>query len=104
MDKEIGTYAVKKGLAQMLKGGVIMDVVTAEHAKIAEEQLRDYKEMVSHNGDAWNADVLFELERRLYFAMVAEHKAQLKDECKCVLPSHTCYACDLLAEYRRSER
>jgi pyridoxal 5'-phosphate synthase pdxS subunit len=28
---------VKKGLAQMLKGGVIMDVVTAEHAKIAED-------------------------------------------------------------------
>ncbi len=32
-----GTYTVKKGLAQMLKGGVIMDVVTAEHARIAEE-------------------------------------------------------------------
>ncbi|MBI5755097.1 pyridoxal 5'-phosphate synthase lyase subunit PdxS [Candidatus Peregrinibacteria bacterium] len=31
------TFALKKGLAQMLKGGVIMDVVTAEHAKIAEE-------------------------------------------------------------------
>ncbi len=37
MDKERGTFAVKKGLAQMLKGGVIMDVVTAEHARIAEE-------------------------------------------------------------------
>src|SRR5438128_11057508 len=32
-----GTFKVKAGLAQMLKGGVIMDVVTAEHAKIAEE-------------------------------------------------------------------
>jgi pyridoxal 5'-phosphate synthase pdxS subunit len=32
-----GTFAVKKGMAQMLKGGVIMDVVTPEHAKIAEE-------------------------------------------------------------------
>jgi pyridoxal 5'-phosphate synthase pdxS subunit len=32
-----GTLAVKKGLAQMLKGGVIMDVVTPEQAKIAEE-------------------------------------------------------------------
>ena len=32
-----GTWTVKSGLAQMLKGGVIMDVVTAEHAKIAEE-------------------------------------------------------------------
>jgi pyridoxal 5'-phosphate synthase pdxS subunit len=31
------TFTVKKGLAQMLKGGVIMDVVTAEHAKIAED-------------------------------------------------------------------
>jgi pyridoxal 5'-phosphate synthase pdxS subunit len=34
---ETGTATVKRGLAQMLKGGVIMDVVTAEHAKIAEE-------------------------------------------------------------------
>ncbi len=37
MKESKGTWAVKKGLAQMLKGGVIMDVVTAEHAKIAEE-------------------------------------------------------------------
>ncbi len=34
---ETGTWKVKTGLAQMLKGGVIMDVVTVEHAKIAEE-------------------------------------------------------------------
>jgi len=32
-----GTWTLKTGLAQMLKGGVIMDVVTADHAKIAEE-------------------------------------------------------------------
>ncbi|HJM75658.1 MAG TPA: pyridoxal 5'-phosphate synthase lyase subunit PdxS [Dehalococcoidia bacterium] len=31
------TWTVKAGLAQMLKGGVIMDVVNVEHAKIAEE-------------------------------------------------------------------
>ncbi len=37
MSVETSTWATKKGLAQMLKGGVIMDVVTAEHAKIAEE-------------------------------------------------------------------
>ena len=37
MEKETGTWTVKVGLAQMLKGGVIMDVVTPEHAKIAEE-------------------------------------------------------------------
>ncbi|MGD8822375.1 MAG: pyridoxal 5'-phosphate synthase lyase subunit PdxS [Anaerolineales bacterium] len=37
MEKEVGSFTVKKGLAQMLKGGVIMDVVTAEHARIAEE-------------------------------------------------------------------
>ena len=37
MNKEIGTVTVKRGLAQMLKGGVIMDVVTPEHARIAEE-------------------------------------------------------------------
>jgi pyridoxal 5'-phosphate synthase pdxS subunit len=37
MELQTGTFAVKKGLAQMLKGGVIMDVVTPEHAKIAED-------------------------------------------------------------------
>jgi pyridoxal 5'-phosphate synthase pdxS subunit len=35
--KETGTWRVKAGLAQMLKGGVIMDVVTADQAKIAED-------------------------------------------------------------------
>ncbi len=34
-EKQVGTWAVKVGLAQMLKGGVIMDVTTAEQAKIA---------------------------------------------------------------------
>src|SRR5215212_24569 len=34
---EKSTLTTKKGLAQMLKGGVIMDVVTAEQARIAEE-------------------------------------------------------------------
>ena len=37
MEGQTNTFTVKKGLAQMLKGGVIMDVVTAEHAKIAED-------------------------------------------------------------------
>jgi pyridoxal 5'-phosphate synthase pdxS subunit len=32
-----GTFPVKRGLAEMLKGGVIMDVVTPEHAKVAED-------------------------------------------------------------------
>ena len=36
-NEDKGTFTVKKGLAQMLKGGVIMDVVTPEHARIAEE-------------------------------------------------------------------
>jgi len=35
--REIGTMRVKTGLAEMLKGGVIMDVVNAEQAKIAED-------------------------------------------------------------------
>jgi pyridoxal 5'-phosphate synthase pdxS subunit len=34
---QVGTWRLKVGLAEMLKGGVIMDVVTAEHAKIAED-------------------------------------------------------------------
>ncbi|HLB44507.1 MAG TPA: pyridoxal 5'-phosphate synthase lyase subunit PdxS [Candidatus Limnocylindrales bacterium] len=37
MSEDKSTWTTKKGLAQMLKGGVIMDVVTAEHAKIAED-------------------------------------------------------------------
>ena len=37
MEKQIGTSTVKRGLAQMLKGGVIMDVVTPEQAVIAQE-------------------------------------------------------------------
>ncbi|MEN9854040.1 MAG: hypothetical protein RLZ30_149 [Actinomycetota bacterium] len=36
-EKYEGTDLVKRGLAEMLKGGVIMDVVTAEQAKIAED-------------------------------------------------------------------
>jgi pyridoxal 5'-phosphate synthase pdxS subunit len=37
METQHGTDRVKRGLAEMLKGGVIMDVVNAEQAKIAEE-------------------------------------------------------------------
>lgn len=36
-EKNLGTPLVKRGLAEMLKGGVIMDVVNAEQAKIAED-------------------------------------------------------------------
>ena len=36
-DSVVGTDRVKRGMAEMLKGGVIMDVVTAEQAKIAED-------------------------------------------------------------------
>src|SRR5213592_1816445 len=35
--RDEATFRVKAGLAEMLKGGVIMDVVTPEHAKIAED-------------------------------------------------------------------
>jgi pyridoxal 5'-phosphate synthase pdxS subunit len=37
MNQQTGTMRVKSGLAEMLKGGVIMDVVTAEQARVAEE-------------------------------------------------------------------
>ena len=37
MDRETGTFRVKSGLAEMLKGGVIMDVTNADQAKIAED-------------------------------------------------------------------
>lgn len=36
-DRTVGTARVKRGMAEMLKGGVIMDVVNAEQAKIAED-------------------------------------------------------------------
>src|ERR687893_2692819 len=37
LSKETGGARVKRGLAEMLKGGVIMDVTTSEQAKIAED-------------------------------------------------------------------
>ncbi len=37
MDMRTGTFRIKRGLADMLSGGVIMDVVTADQAKIAED-------------------------------------------------------------------
>jgi pyridoxal 5'-phosphate synthase pdxS subunit len=37
VDRETGTFRVKSGLAEMLKGGVIMDVTDAEQARIAED-------------------------------------------------------------------
>src|SRR3954471_2168802 len=37
VERDTGTYRVKSGLAEMLKGGVIMDVTTADQAKIAED-------------------------------------------------------------------
>src|SRR4026207_1676679 len=37
VERELGTMRVKGGLAEMLKGGVIMDVTTADQARIAEE-------------------------------------------------------------------
>ena len=36
-NRDTSTFATKVGLAEMLKGGVIMDVVNAEQARIAEE-------------------------------------------------------------------
>jgi pyridoxal 5'-phosphate synthase pdxS subunit len=35
--RDVATFRVKAGLAEMLKGGVIMDVVTPEHARVAEQ-------------------------------------------------------------------
>ena len=37
LNRDTGTRLVKRGLAEMLKGGVIMDVVDADQAKIAED-------------------------------------------------------------------
>ncbi|MFA9560529.1 pyridoxal 5'-phosphate synthase lyase subunit PdxS [Evansella sp. AB-rgal1] len=37
MERQVGTDRVKRGMAEMQKGGVIMDVINAEQAKIAEE-------------------------------------------------------------------
>ena len=36
-ERQTGTFRVKRGLAEMLRGGVIMDVVTPDQAKIAED-------------------------------------------------------------------
>src|SRR5258706_450981 len=53
MEAKTGTWTEKKGLAQMLKGGVIMDVVTPEHAKIAEDAA-----MIRTKGEAGTGDVV----------------------------------------------
>ena len=37
VERTTGTDRVKRGLAEMLRGGVIMDVVNAEQAKVAED-------------------------------------------------------------------
>jgi pyridoxal 5'-phosphate synthase pdxS subunit len=37
MSEAVGTARVKRGMAEMLKGGVIMDVVNSEQAKIAQD-------------------------------------------------------------------
>ena len=39
MAENTGTARVKRGMAEMLKGGVIMDVVDSEQAKIAEDEI-----------------------------------------------------------------
>ena len=43
-----GTFVVKSGLAQMCKGGLIMDVVNVEQAKIAEEAGVETKHIFVH--------------------------------------------------------
>ena len=49
-----GTSRVKRGMAEMLKGGVIMDVVTAEQAKIAASPTRSRVEsQKAPNLDTW---------------------------------------------------
>ena len=64
-EKLTGTLAVKAGLAQMLKCGVIMDVVTAEQARIAEEAGANFVKTSTgfNGGGATVADIA--LMRRL---------------------------------------
>lgn len=50
-NKFTGTFKVKAGLAQMAKGGIIMDVTTSQEARIAEEagvMSRDHEYIVYH--------------------------------------------------------
>ncbi len=44
LERTEGSFVVKSGLAQMSKGGLIMDVVNAEQARIAEEAGVSYKQ------------------------------------------------------------
>ncbi len=48
MSVETSTWATKKGLAQMLKGGVIMDVVTPDQARIAEDAVLTPADEANH--------------------------------------------------------
>ena len=67
---EQGTMRVKGGLAEMLKGGVIMDVVNAEQAKIAE----DAGACAVMALERVPADIRAEFERRMIGATFANHR------------------------------
>ena len=73
---EVGTDRVKRGLAEMLKGGVIMDVVDADQAKIAEEaqELNEACEREHVVSEA--ADVAFFVLTRLVRSGIAWHEIE----------------------------
>src|SRR4030088_1685841 len=60
------TWTVKSGLAQMLKGGVIMDVVTADHARIAEEAGAIGVDYVDESEVLTPADERFHIDKRKF--------------------------------------
>src|SRR4030088_1443150 len=60
------TWTVKSGLAQMLKGGVIMDVVTADHARIAEEAGAIGVDYVDESEVLTPADEKFHIDKRKF--------------------------------------
>src|SRR5436853_185152 len=65
-----GTFRVKSGHAEMLKGGVIMDVVTPEHARIAEDAA-----MIRTKGEAGSGNIV-EATRHLRAVTAAVRRLQ----------------------------
>jgi len=78
---ETGTARVKRGMAEQLKGGVIMDVVTPEQAKIAEdagavaEVTREYQEQMPELADKFRQYDVFAPE----FPLSCLNRLQLRD-------------------------
>jgi hypothetical protein len=69
VSRETGGLRVKRGLADMLKGGVIMDVTTAEQAKIAEDEKLLIEQHCVRGSHSANSANLVDRRRLCHFSI-----------------------------------